>query len=521
MSIRNAGIALLVAAVALGCAEEDTQEGTIALEEGDDTTAVTYWDAEEDLTAEDIERGRLDMSWREAVEERNGPADSAPSSVPSDRSMSPPDSAELKPSPIERRSPLTGPMAPVEVRADTIDFPESFDDFDRLAKSDTTRSRGAERDTIDLPPVNLPLSGDVQGPSVMYVQVLLDRSPFSPGILDGKWGKNTEKAVYWLQDREGIEPTGTVDSITFHRLYALAGRPDRYVRTVTLTEEDVSGPFVDLSGDIYAKAELECTCYGSVREKVSERFHSSPDLLDRLNPDVDLMALEAGDTLRVPNVRKSGLTHERNALASAGPEGERATRQRGGGEDASARRDTGAGGQARGDTATRSDTLARGDTTRPSPAEDVGEIAKLVISGKGFYLHAVDSDGRIVRHYPTTLGSEYAPSPQGDYSVAAIAFAPWFHWKPDLLTGEDPSKPDARIPPGPNSPVGLVWMQLSKPHYGIHGTSAPATIGYVTSHGCIRLTNWDAVELAHEISAGVPVEFRDVTGRSQEVALVR
>lgn len=496
MTIRSAGAALLAATLAFACAGEE-EDRTIPLGEASDTTAaVTYWPGEEDLTAEDIERGRLDMSWRRAVEEEGGLADTAPTS-PSKRSPSPPDADELAPDTIEGRPTLAGPRAPFEMRTDTIDFPESYDDLDRLAAVDTTGS--AARDTIDLPPVTLPLSGDVQGPSVMYVQALLDRSPFSPGILDGKWGKNTEKAIYWLQRREGLDPTGTVDSTTFHRLYDLAGRPDRYVRTVALTEDDVSGPFVTIPGDVYEQAELECLCYQSTGEKVAERFHSTPDLLARLNPDVDLAALQAGDSLRVPNVDKTPLTQEERVLATAAPEG-----------GPMARRGSGP------------DTLAPGDTARrsaPQGTRDDGEIARLVISGDGFYLHAVDASGRILRHYPTTLGSEFAPSPEGNYSVSAIAFAPWFHWQPDLLTGQDASKPDARLPPGPNSPVGLVWMQLSKPHYGIHGTSAPATIGYSTSSGCIRLTNWDAVELAHRVAAGVPVEFRAVSGRGGEIAL--
>lgn len=499
MSIRSAGAALLAATLAFACAGDDPAERTIPLGEASDTAdAVTYWPAEEDLSDEDIERGRLDMSWRRAVEEENGPVDTAPSSVPPEASMSPPDADDLAPDPIEERPTLTGPRAPFEMRSDTIDFPETYDDLDRLAVADTNGS--SARDTIDLPPVTLPLSGDVEGPSVLYVQTLLDRSPFSPGILDGQWGKNTEKAVYWLQRREGLDPTGTVDSTTFHRLYDLAGRPDRYVRTVTLTEDDVSGPFVNVPSGIYAQAELDCLCYQSAGEKVAERYHSTPDLLARLNPDVDVSALEAGDRLRVPNVEKTPLTQEKSALAAAGPEG-----------GPTARRATGP------DTLGPRDTLRR---SAPAGTGDGGEIAKLVISGDGFYLHAVDASGRILRHYPTTLGSEYAPSPQGDYSIASISFAPWFHWKPDLLTGEDPSNPDARLPPGPNSPVGLVWMQLSKPHYGIHGTSAPATIGYVTSHGCVRLTNWDAVELAHRAVEGLPVEFRAVSGRGGEVARV-
>jgi lipoprotein-anchoring transpeptidase ErfK/SrfK len=70
-------------------------------------------------------------------------------------------------------------------------------------------------------------------------------------------------------------------------------------------------------------------------------------------------------------------------------------------------------------------------------------------------------------------------------------------------------QPDAHLNPGPNSPVGVVWIALSKPHYGIHGTKDPEAIGYASSHGCVRLTNWDAEEVGHRISEGVPVAFVD------------
>lgn len=499
MSIRSAGAILLSATLALGCAGEGDEDLTITLGEADDTTAaVAYWPGDEELTAEDIERGRLDLSWRAAVEDTTALPDTAPPSAPRERPATPLDADELAPEPVDERPSLPGPAAPVRVRSDTLDLPETYEEIDRIAT----------RDTVELPAVTLPLSGDVQGPSVLYVQILLDRSPFSPGIIDGKWGKNTDKAVYWLQKREGIDPTGTVDSTTFQRLYELAGRPDRYVRTVTLTEDDVSGPFVTVPADIYQQAELDCLCYDSASEKVAERYHASPDLLARLNPDADLANLKAGDRLRVPNVEKSPLSQEKSVLAAGRTERT--------GADRPDRR-----GSADTTVASRRDSPAAPERPARSDLAGGGEIAKIVISGAGFYLHAVDADGRVVYHYPTTLGSEYAPSPQGSYSIASIAFAPWFHWKPALLTGEDPSKPDARLPPGPNSPVGLVWMQLSKPHYGIHGTSAPATIGYVTSHGCVRLTNWDAVDLAHRVAPGVPVEFRDVRSRGDVASMRR
>jgi lipoprotein-anchoring transpeptidase ErfK/SrfK len=148
---------------------------------------------------------------------------------------------------------------------------------------------------------------------------------------------------------------------------------------------------------------------------------------------------------------------------------------------------------------------------RDDAARFRGSVAEIVISDGGHYLHAVDSAGVVLAHFPTTLGSDYAPSPEGAFTITAIAPDPTWHYQPDLLTGVNDWEDPAVIPAGPNNAVGVVWMQLSKPHYGIHGTSDPESIGYVTSHGCVRLTNWDARLLSQRIQPGVEVHFRDIT----------
>ena len=300
-------------------------------------------------------------------------------------------------------------------------------------------------------PPQLPLSGDVSGDSVLHVQVLLDRADFSPGIIDGKWGKNTESAVYWLQTREGLNASGQVDHPTYDRLVQLAGNPDKVVSDIQLTADDVKGPFVKIPSNIYEKAKMDCMCYESLTEKFSEKFHVSPALLQKLNPKVNLDGLKAGDSITTPEVRT-------------------------------------------------------GDVKHP------GEVAKLEVSDGGHYVHALDAQGKLLAHYPSTLGSDYNPSPTGDYKINSITENPWWNYQPALLDGGGGA--NAMIPPGPNNAVGVVWMDLSKPHYGIHGTSAPETIGYVTSHGCVRLTNWDALELGRWVQKGTPVSFRDTTNRS-------
>ena len=118
-----------------------------------------------------------------------------------------------------------------------------------------------------------------------------------------------------------------------------------------------------------------------------------------------------------------------------------------------------------------------------------------------------DSAGKVVLHAPVTSGSEHDPLPIGDWTVTGVSRSPTFNYNPDLFWDADPSHAKAKIPPGPNNPVGVAWIDISKPHYGIHGTPDPRTVGHTTSHGCVRLTNWDALRLAAMVAKGTKVEF--------------
>jgi len=370
----------LSVALALGtaCAPEGPREPP-----ADAESAEVLWAPDDTLTRAELEAGRLDDSWRDAV--------------------------RLGPPPAAREFPL-----------DTIAIPAEWRELGR--------------------PVD-------ERAEVLRVQTLLDRARFYPGVLDGRWGKNTEKAVWWFQVSEGLEPSGAVDSLTFERLQRAAGEPAATVIAHVLGADEVAGPFVSIPSDVYRQSRLRCLCYESLAEKLAERFHASLEVLAYLNPGADLDALAAGDTLHVPAV----------------------------------------------------------DGAVPDPRP----IERVVVSGVGSYVHALDADGRIVYHFPTTLGSQYDPSPLGDLAVVSVHPDPWFHYQPRLLSGVDKSKPDTHLPPGPNNLVGSVWIKLSEPHYGIHGTRDPAAIGYASSSGCVRLTNWNATLLAGTVGAGTAVEFRD------------
>ncbi len=306
------------------------------------------------------------------------------------------------------------------------------------------------------PLTRLPAQIPAKGPTALHIQILLDRAHFSPGIIDGAWGNNAARALAFYADPGGNArllgrtPPGlsTVDKATYDRLVRAAGAKP-LLRRYVITKADVAGPFTEIPAKVYDQAKLKCLCYSSAAEAIAERFHTSEALLSQLNPRVQLKTLKAGTALLVPNVLEENVA---------------------------------------------------------SPMDTV-IVSKLIISKSGFWVHAIDAAGSIIAHYPSTLGAGYDPSPTGKLTVTYVARDPAFHYQPKLFADVADSEPEARLPPGPNSPVGRVWMSLSRKHYGIHGTSSPGTIGYAASHGCVRLTNWDVLQLSDFISPGTPVEF--------------
>jgi lipoprotein-anchoring transpeptidase ErfK/SrfK len=210
----------------------------------------------------------------------------------------------------------------------------------------------------------------------------------------------------------------------------------------TIAADDVEGPFVPIPRDMAAKAQLPAMGYTSPLEGIGERFHASPKLIALLNPGKRFD--RAGETITVPNV------------AAATP-------------------------------------LIKGDKS-----------LRVVVSKSQSTVAVVDPNDRVLAQFPASVGSEHDPLPIGDWKINGVARNPKFHYNPELFWDADPGDRKATIPPGPNNPVGVVWIDLSKPHYGIHGTPEPQAIGKTQSHGCIRLTNWDAAQLADVVFPGMP-----------------
>lgn len=138
-----------------------------------------------------------------------------------------------------------------------------------------------------------------------------------------------------------------------------------------------------------------------------------------------------------------------------------------------------------------------------------GQVARIVAHKGIKQVFAYGQDGNLIAAYPATIGSSDTPSPSGTHTVERVALNPGYTYNPKINFQQGQNTQILQIPPGPNGPVGTVWIALSKPTYGIHGTPEPSKIGKTNSHGCIRLTNWDATELAKMVRPGVVVEFAE------------
>jgi lipoprotein-anchoring transpeptidase ErfK/SrfK len=138
-----------------------------------------------------------------------------------------------------------------------------------------------------------------------------------------------------------------------------------------------------------------------------------------------------------------------------------------------------------------------------------GAVARIVADKARRQLFAYDEAGQLLASYPASIGSSDTPSPSGIHTVARVAFDPNYTYNPKINFQQGNNTKVLTIPPGPNGPVGTIWIALDKPTYGIHGTPDPSRIGRSQSHGCIRLTNWDATELAKMVKPGATVEFID------------
>jgi lipoprotein-anchoring transpeptidase ErfK/SrfK len=143
------------------------------------------------------------------------------------------------------------------------------------------------------------------------------------------------------------------------------------------------------------------------------------------------------------------------------------------------------------------------------------KVERIIIDKTGHFLSAFAQDGTLIAFYPASVGSQEKPAPTGSFKVQSVAKNPSYHYNPKFQFKEVKTQRPFVIRPGPNNPVGTVWIDLSAESYGIHGTPEPRNIGKTESHGCVRLTNWDVLKLANMVHKGTVVDFVDSAAAAQ------
>ena len=278
-------------------------------------------------------------------------------------------------------------------------------------------------------------------PALVRAEVLLDRSNFKPGVIDGRMGENVADAIAAYAKVHSLPDTRVLTPQVWQSL-TTADKAPVLVR-YTLTAQDVAGPWTPGVGEDFVKmARLKSLGYANPREMLAERYHMDQDFLAALNPGADFA--KAGTVLTVVD---------------------------------------------------------------PGAAELPGEVAKLEVDKTTKSVTAYGADDKVMAVFPATVGSTERPSPRGVWKVKGVAQHPDYTYDPKKLHWGPRSAGKLHIPPGPNNPVGVVWIALTAPDYGIHGTPDPHVVGKTASHGCVRLTNWDAEELSKAVKPGLKVDF--------------
>ena len=226
---------------------------------------------------------------------------------------------------------------------------------------------------------------------------------------------------------------------------ALDGDAAPAFTTYTLTVQDLAGPFTKTPADMMERARLKSLDYETIQEAIAERFHMSQGLLTQLNRG---RRFEAGTQLVVAD------TGAARALAP-------------------------------------------------------GKAKSIEIDKSERMLYVVDAQARVLAAFPVSIGGPLDPLPVGRMKITNEVKNPIFTYDPALIKSARASDSKTDIQPGPNNPVGNMWLGLSKPHWGIHGTPNPARLGREETNGCIHLTNWDAQRLASVAKPGFVVDVRE------------
>lgn len=338
---------------------------------------------------------------------------------------------------------------------------------------------------------------DAEERPIMQAQVVLERLGFGPGVIDGRAGASLANALSGFQEARDLPVTGELDEATRQALSRWSNIPA--TRVVTIPQSWANMIFTPVPDQAPEQAELSQLGYESMAEKLAERFHTTPAVLAQLNPGG--RPAGSADTARASPSPPPSPAPRTGPSPRAGPSGVPSFA---------------AGQQLRvpnigGDriVAAEIDNKDWLETLRSlGVGTDQPSVARILVDESEGWLKAYDEDDKLVAMFTVTTGSENDPLPLGNWEVVGVAYNPPFAYDPELFWDVSDSEESQQLPPGPNGPVGVVWIDLDKEHYGIHGTPAPETIGRAQSHGCVRLTNWDAARLAQMVSGSTKVVFQ-------------
>jgi lipoprotein-anchoring transpeptidase ErfK/SrfK len=312
---------------------------------------------------------------------------------------------------------------------------------------------------------------------MVRVQILLDRANFRPGKIDGLGGEFTQKAADRYCRANGLPEGSRLDVSSIAAPY----------RDYTITKEDLDwiGP---QAAEPTEQETLKAMLYADLWELVAERFHCDLDFLHELNREMPKGELTAGSVLRVPDVTEFEIGKVA-ALEKQRKEEEKAKKSSGEQES----------------------DPSQAAAPSPSPAIPTpgGEVPprRLELLRAERLIELYEGD-RLIACFPCTPGSRDVPVPDGQWKVTKNVLMPYFRWDKSVLENGVRSDNAYNLPPGPNNPVGVVWMAINKPSVGMHGTPAPDQIGRNESHGCVRMSNWDAFLVSELIENGTIVDVK-------------
>ena len=317
-----------------------------------------------------------------------------------------------------------------------------------LAGTDVSFARSPTADDVNA----AEFGGKQKSPQAVNLkaQVLLARAGFSPGAIDGRNGENFQNALSAFQKRNALNQSGKLDKETWAKLVQ---NSEPVLIEYTISAADLKGPFADEIPVKYAeRAKLKRLDYTSAPEMLAERFHMDQEFFEELNRGKKLD--QAGTALLVANVNVKP--------AAIG-----------------------------------------------AKAGKLEKAAKIEADKQNSIVRVLAKDGALLATYPASIGSEAKPAPSGTLKVVRIARNPTYTYDPEFKFRGVKAEEKLHMAPGPNNPVGSVWIALDQKSYGMHGAAEPSKVGKIGSHGCVRMTNWDALALAKMVRKGMPVQFID------------